>query len=482
MSLNTTLICVSFCTKLFRKMKHTFLSNLKNKTRKELTKIEIRRRFRYCYIREKNGNVHVDDTCDKSKYWCKCYFCNKVFQFNTANIWRGDFHQGCKLQKRDKMLMYDDELLQSIVKSHSIRLTYTGNLNRETKMTGNCVVQNCSNTFTRSFREIYNNNSPKLTCKGCTKIKANKLFKETFLHLHGVESPMHVDSFKLKQEKTIMKNHGVTNISQSDVIKSKKIQTCLQNYGVENPSQCDEIQQKKVETCIEKYGVEHYAKTDEFNERVKQTCLERFGVENYTKTDECKERVKETCLERYGVDHYSKTDESKERIKDTCVERYGVENYSKTDECKERIKETCVERYGCENPMYNAEIAEKCANTGFHAKTYTFNSGETCQVQGYEPFALDLLENKHGLCKNDIVTSKVYVPEIWYMDTNLFKIRRYYVDVYLPKQNKMIEVKSTWTYKINSAEIEWKKNACRLYGYEFEVWVFNSKHELIHSE
>lgn len=412
-------------------MKHNFLSNLKNKTRKELTKIEIRRRFRYCYIPHLNNNKPFDEIYDKSKYWCKCYFCNEVFQFNTANIWRGDFHQGCKLQKRDKMLMYDDELLQSIVKSHSVRLTYSGNLNRETKMTGNCVVQNCSNTFTRNFREIYNNNSPKLTCKGCTKIKANKLFKETFLHLHGVESPMHLELFKQKQEKTILKNHGVSNISQSQAIKEKKIDTCIQNHGVANPSQCQEIQKKKVETNIEKYG-----------------------VENYAKTDECQQRIKDTCLQRYGVDNVFHS---------------------------ERVKQTNLERYGCEYPMQNAEIAEKCAKNAFHTKTYTFKSGETCQIQGYEPFALDLLENKHSLSAKEIVISRLEVPEIWYMDTSTFTPRRYFVDIYIPNENKMIEVKSIWTYEKDIAKIEWNKNACKLYGYNFEVWVFNGKHELIHS-
>ena len=390
MSLNTTLICVSFCTKLFRKMKDTFLSNLKNKTRKELTKIEIRRRFRYCYIPHLNDNKSFDEIYDKSKYWCKCNFCNEVFQFNTANIWRGDFHQGCKLQKRDKMLMYDDKLLQSIVKSHSVRLTYTGNLNRETKMTGNCIVQNCSNTFTRNFREIYNNNSPKLTCKGCTKIEGTKLRKSTFLHLHGVESSFNVDSFKLKQQKTIMKNYGVSNISQNQAIKEKKVETCIQNYGVANPSQCQELQQKKVETSLAKYGVEH--------------------------------------------------------------------------------------------SMQNAEIAEKCAKNAFKLKTYTFNSGETCRVQGYEPLALDLLENKHGISSQDIITTRLKVPEIWYMDTSTFTHRRYFVDIYIPIQNKMIEVKSTWTYEKDIAKIEWKKNACKLYGYKFEVWVFDYKGNLIHSE
>lgn len=37
----------------------------------------------------------------------------------------------------------------------------------------------------------------------------------------------------------------------------------------------------------------------------------------------------------------------------------------------------------------------------------------------------------------------------------------------------MIEVKSDYTYTINSELIEIKRNACINYGYIYEIWIFN---------
>ena len=46
----------------------------------------------------------------------------------------------------------------------------------------------------------------------------------------------------------------------------------------------------------------------------------------------------------------------------------------------------------------------------------------------------------------DLITSKKDVPKIWYSDID-GKKHRYYCDIYIPSENKIIEVKSTWTYK-----------------------------------
>ncbi len=42
-----------------------------------------------------------------------------------------------------------------------------------------------------------------------------------------------------------------------------------------------------------------------------------------------------------------------------------------------------------------------------------------------------------------------------------------------------IEVKSTWTAKLNPELIEKKAAACRVKGYTCEIWVYNAKGERV---
>jgi hypothetical protein len=53
------------------------------------------------------------------------------------------------------------------------------------------------------------------------------------------------------------------------------------------------------------------------------------------------------------------------------------------------------------------------------------------------------------------------------------KEKYYFPDIYIPHINKIIEVKSTWTYKCDTDVIKLKKNATELLGYE--IWIYNCK-------
>jgi hypothetical protein len=93
---------------------------------------------------------------------------------------------------------------------------------------------------------------------------------------------------------------------------------------------------------------------------------------------------------------------------------------------------------------------------------------------------LDELLQKENILDEDIITSRSQVPTIWYLDAN-DKKHRYYVDVFIPSQNRMIECKSTWTMKkgIEKDNIYLKQQACKDAGYFCEIWVYNSKGEKV---
>ena len=112
----------------------------------------------------------------------------------------------------------------------------------------------------------------------------------------------------------------------------------------------------------------------------------------------------------------------------------------------------------------------KSIETSYSSKIYTFPSGSQIKCQGYEPFALSELNEIFN--ETDIITGCKNVPIIWY-DDEFGKKHRHYVDIFIPSQNKCIEVKSTWTIKSKKANIFLKQNAAKELGYKYEIWVYD---------
>jgi hypothetical protein len=170
----------------------------------------------------------------------------------------------------------------------------------------------------------------------------------------------------------------------------------------------------------------------------------------------------------------------REKWKTTNKQLYGHEYPLQNKQFKEKSKQTCLQNWGVEHPSQNSEISEKASKNSYHLKEYTFPSGKTIQIQGYENYMLDELLQKENILEDNIITSRSEVPEIWYLDAN-DKKHRYYVDVFIPSQNRMIECKSTWTMKkgIEKGNIYLKQKACKDAGYSCEIWVYNSKGEKV---
>jgi len=61
------------------------------------------------------------------------------------------------------------------------------------------------------------------------------------------------------------------------------------------------------------------------------------------------------------------------------------------------------------------------------------------------------------------------VPRICY-DNNT---RYYFPDIWIESENKIIEVKSDWTYKLHKESNIKKQEATVKAGYLFEFWVFD---------
>jgi hypothetical protein len=328
-----------------------------------------------------------------------------------------------------KDLKYSYEALQKFCGENGIELCkdYSKEIvNQKTKIEGKCSTSGCNELFNKGFEAFLKNS----LCPNCAKIQKYLNVKNTF----------------------------------------------LKNYGVSHPSKLEIIKNKNKATNLEKYGVEYTFQSQIIKDKIKTTNIQRFGVENPTQNKEIKNKAKQTSLTKYGFEYPTQNDEVKTKFKNTCLQKYGVEYPSQNDEVKTKFKNTCLQKYGVENPTQNPEIAEKASNNSFQTSSYTLPSGNIIKYQGYENFALD--ELLKTIDEINIINSKKDVPVIWYNDI-VGKKRRHYVDIFIPTENMCIEVKSEWYFNQSKDIILLKQEAGKKMGYNYEIWVYNTKKEKI---
>ena len=126
-------------------------------------------------------------------------------------------------------------------------------------------------------------------------------------------------------------------------------------------------------------------------------------------------------------------------------------------------------KIGC--PVCSNQIKATNLRRAAKMKEVFTEDGTRIRLQGFEPQALNWILNKFSkLDVSDIVfDSSGEAPKVRY------KVGRrnhtYYPDMYIPKQNRIIEVKSTYTLGLNTGK-GWRKTqekakACKEAGYKF---------------
>lgn len=243
------------------------------------------------------------------------------------------------------------------------------------------------------------------------------------------------------------------------------------NFGCDNCAKKIKFNRIK-NTMVEKYGCEYAAQNQICMNKMKETTFKKYGVEYANQSEEVKEKIKSTNLEKYGCEYFSQTEQAKENKKQTYLKNYGVENPLQCEEVKQKYRKTCLEKYGVEHAMQSPDVMENNIKKSYYLKQYTFPSGNTIKIQGYENFALDELIKNYN--EKDIVTGSKNVPTIWYTD-NFGKKRRHFVDIFISSQNKCIEVKSTWTFKKQKDIVLLKQLQAKEMGYLYELWIYDNK-------
>lgn len=116
------------------------------------------------------------------------------------------------------------------------------------------------------------------------------------------------------------------------------------------------------------------------------------------------------------------------------------------------------------------DFAQK-SNENYLTKDYIFSSGRIVRVQGYEPQALDILLQTYDE-KDLFIGSEIKneIGIITYLDESK-NLHRYNPDIYIKSLNKIIEVKSQWTYNVQLDTNIRKKIACEDLGINFEFMI-----------
>jgi hypothetical protein len=207
--------------------------------------------------------------------------------------------------------------------------------------------------------------------------------------------------------------------------------------------------------------------------------LEHHGVEHTLQRRDIREQGLKTMQNTYGegITNISQVAEIKERKIQTSIKNYGVPYPIQNEEVKQRAEDTCMKNHGVRSPLQNEEIRLRTLNSAFQQKKFVMPSGRIIKVQGYEPFALrDLLKT---YTEEQIkVDSERGMPIIMYT-TEDGKTHRYYPDIYIAHENRIIEIKSRYTAGEGGRNVILKKEATIAAGFLYEIWCYNEKGQRI---
>ena len=387
---------------------------------------------------------------------------------------------------------FNKEYLIEISKKDNATLLgdYTS-FNRDIKPKFRCYCGKEENN--RTFRDI---STKGMFCHDCVYERGSKQRNKTVKEVYGVECVSQIVSVKAKRVATNIERRGVAVPFQSAEVKEKSRITCLERHGVEHPLQNTIIMDNLKATNLEKYGSTCSLQSDSAKEKTlitlqgkygeniinvfqaedvktksKNTNMERLGVEYPGQSEEVKNKIRGTNMERLGVEYTFQSEDVKEKIKTTNVRKYGVASPLQNKEIMEKVKVTNVERYGVEHVLQNNEIAERAQKNAKKYKSFEMPSGAVRKVQGYEPFALKILVKIYQ--EEQIKTDRKDVPRVQYEVDG--KKKYHFPDIFIPHENKLIEVKSTWTLECKTDNIKLKKKACEEQGFLYEIWCFDRK-------
>ena len=154
-----------------------------------------------------------------------------------------------------------------------------------------------------------------------------------------------------------------------------------------------------------------------------------------------------------------------EKWKNNDYRKKVIENSKKSINTEQELKRRSIS--GKKN-WDNVDYAHKVLMSCVKYKDFTLPSGKIVKLQGYEPQVLTELLKTYS--EDDIVIGvkdmNITIKKIKYVYRDT--IHTYYPDFYIKSTNTIVEVKSSWTYKLHKKRNLAKQNACLQQGFNFE--------------
>lgn len=272
-----------------------------------------------------------------------------------------------------------------------------------------------------------------------------------------------------RSRETSMLIYGVDNPSKSDKIKDRIKQTNIDRYGVPYAQQNPVIHAKTEATCEEKYGVKWVFTLPEVYEKIRKTHLEKYGKEYPLQAKEIQDKIDMVCVAVWGARRPCLSDKMKEMMR----EKFGVDYFIQSD----GMRKIMTERYGAPHAMQCPDIFRKYQANAYKRRPYICPDGKTFMVLGYEDICLTQLFEQEGH-KILYAGEDPEIPVVKYNDKD-GKEHCYYPDVYLPDENRIIEVKSTYLF-LRDRERNIAKARETSKHFKFEFMIYNGKKQLIH--
>lgn len=304
------------------------------------------------------------------------------------------------------------------------------------------AILECDMSFIRKF--FKNNN---LICRPFLRINKNIADNEEQIKSLYIEGESTTDIAKIYNvtASTILKvlrRHNITIRSPKEARNTKKVQEKDKNRCKNIPN---EIVNSIVKLYSEGYGAKRLAKQYKVDSCIIFRVLEERNI---------------PIRRGIGV----QTAMTKKLANDSIIKRYG--SWKKYREWQ---IDKFEEKYGVRNAMHVEEFFNKCQESGCRFKEDVLN-GVNIKYQGYELFAIKKLLSE-GYLMDDIKIGRNMVPIFRYMFNG--KNRVYYPDIYIPKENKIIEVKSVYMYEKFKDKNLAKRDAVIAQNYEFDFLIIS---------
>lgn len=350
------------------------------------------------------------------------------------------------------------EYVIKFFQEQNCELLETEYINSTTKMKYKCKCGDKSKTTFANFKNVLRCNK----CAGlerCTYKYVETYFKEQNCKLLEME---------YKNTKTKMKYICVcgneSNISFQDFKKGNRCRKC---------SGCEKLTFEYVKNYFQKQNCE-VLETEYKNAKYKMKYKCKCGNESKITWNSFQQGTRCIKCSNRCVSEKLNIDFIRNRfLEKKCILLEEVYINSKT---KMKCKCACNNEYYTTWDSFNSGHVrckfcadENTAKKSFQFKDYIMPSKKKVRVQGYENIALD--EILEYLDEKDIILSRRNMPNIEYIINN--KKHRYYPDIYIQSQNKIIEIKSYYTYKSNLIKNIIKALSTRKLGYDFEFWIYD---------